>query len=63
MTVTVASFNMASLYLYAGKIFPGLRRPCGSKAALTRFISAISSGESSSEHELALWRIRCRARR
>ncbi len=30
-----------------GKIFPGFRRPCGSNAAFTRFISAISSGASS----------------
>ena len=30
-----------------GKIFPGFRIPFGSNAALTRFISAISSGESS----------------
>ena len=37
-----------------GKIFPGLRMPCGSNAALTRFISAISSGDSSIGEERRL---------
>ena len=32
---------------YQGKILPGFRMPFGSNAALTRFISAISSGDSS----------------
>ena len=32
-----------------GKIFPGFRMPCGSKACFTRFISAIASGDSSSD--------------
>ena len=31
----------------SGKILPGLRMPCGSNAALTRFISAISSADNS----------------
>lgn len=30
-----------------GKILPGLRMPCGSNACLSRFISAITSGDSS----------------
>ena len=37
----------------SGKIFPGLRTPCGSNACLTRFISAISPGPSSSERKRA----------
>ena len=32
---------------HPGKIFPGFKIPCGSNAALTRFESAMTSGDSS----------------
>ena len=38
----------------SGKILPGFRMPCGSNAAFTRFISAISSADNSSDRYGAL---------
>ena len=43
-------------------ILPGLRMPCGSKACLTRAISAISAAPAAGRGRRP-WRSRCRARR